>query len=284
MAETIQTYNTLKLVFEGELAILTLNRPEKRNAISPEMILELAAALMAIESGPARVVIITGEGKAFCAGLDLEALRSLAQQTADQNLSEARRMAQIFHRLWTFPKPVIAAVNGAALAGGCGIATLCDFTVASADAKFGYTEVRVGFIPALVSMYLARQVGDKVARDLFLTGRVFDAAEAYELGLVSRLAPQGGAMQAAREIAAMLLENSSASMEATKRLLVRQEEGLIDWRTEAALDESVTIRSTPDFREGLAAFLEKRKPRWTGETKSQATSTTESNANSAQKD
>jgi methylglutaconyl-CoA hydratase len=272
MAETSQSYNTLRVVFEGELAILTLNRPEKRNAISPEMILELAAAFMEIETGSARVAIITGEGKAFCAGMDLEALRNLAHQTAEQNRSEARRMSQIFHRLWTFPKPVIAAVNGAALAGGCGIATLCDFTVASADAKFGYTEVRVGFIPALVSMYLARQVGDKVAHDLFLTGRIFDAAEAYELGLVSRVAPAGSAMQVAREIAATLLENSSASMEATKRLLVRQEEGLIDWRTEAALDESVAIRSTPDFREGLAAFLEKRKPKWTGQSMSNATS------------
>jgi methylglutaconyl-CoA hydratase len=262
MPEDTANYNTLKLTTEGEVAVLALNRPEKRNAISPEMVLELAAALLAIESGSARVVIITGEGPVFCSGLDLGSLRDLAQQTADQNLNEARRMAQIFHRLWSFPKPTIAAVNGAALAGGCGIATMCDFTLASADAKFGYTEVRVGFIPALVSMYLTRQVGDKIARDLLLTGRTLDAAEAHTIGLVTRVAPVEKVMEAARELAATLLENSSGSIAATKRLLVRQEEGLIDWRTEAALDESVAIRSTADFREGLAAFLEKRKPRW----------------------
>ena len=256
------SYTTIKVESDGALALITLNRPDKRNAISATMIAELLAALDDVESGTERVAIITGTGKAFCAGMDLDALKSLATQSPEQNLADARRTAGFFRRLWSFPKPLIAAVNGAALAGGCGIATLCDFTLAAPEAKFGYTEVRVGFMPALVSMFLERQVGEKLARDLFLTGRILDAAEAKSIGLVTRIVPAEQLLPAARELAATLLANSPGGVQATKRLLVRASEAEIDRRIELAVSESVAIRSTPDFREGLAAFLEKREPRW----------------------
>ncbi len=169
------SYTTIKIDTDGMLAVIALNRPEKRNAISATMIAEILAALKDVESGSERVAIITAAGKAFCAGMDLDALKSLATQSPEQNLADACRTAGFFRRLWSFPKPLIAAVNGAALAGGCGIATLCDFTLAAPEANFGYTEVRVGFMPALVSMFLEKQVGEKLARDLFLTGRIVDA-------------------------------------------------------------------------------------------------------------
>jgi methylglutaconyl-CoA hydratase len=258
------SYHTIKVETDGTLALITLNRPEKRNAISAAMIAELLTALQDVESGGERVAIISGAGKAFCAGMDLDALKSLATQSPEQNLEDARRTAGFFRRLWSFPKPLIAAVNGAALAGGCGIATLCDFTLAVPEAKFGYTEVRVGFIPALVSMFLERQVGEKQARDLFLTGRILDAAEAKAIGLVTSIVPAERLMTGARELAATLMGNSPGSVLATKRLLVRASEAEIDRRIELAVAESVAIRSTPDFREGLAAFLEKRQPRWPG--------------------
>ena len=204
----------------------------------------------------AAVAIITGEGKAFCAGWDLGVLRGLAQQTADQNRNEARRMAQIFHRLWSFPKPLIAAVNGADARGRL----RCHGNAVRFYDRGGRCQVRIhrsarrdSFprwlldVPGATGR--ARQGG---ARSIAHRRRIVDAAEALELGLVTRVVPAGRAMEAARELAATLLENSSASMEATKRLLVRQEEGLVDWRTEAALDESVAIRSTPDFRERRA--------------------------------
>jgi methylglutaconyl-CoA hydratase len=261
------SYNTIKVDADGELALITLNRPEKRNAVSATMIAELMAALKDVESGSERVAIITGAGNAFCAGMDLDALKSLATQSPEQNLADARRTAGFFRRLWSFPKPLIAAVNGAALAGGCGIATLCDFTLAAPEARFGYTEVRVGFMPALVSMFLERQVGEKLARDLFLTGRILDAAEAKAIGLVTRVVPAEQLLAGARELAATLIANSPGSVLATKRLLVRASEAEIDRRIELAVAESVAIRSTPDFREGLAAFLEKRKPRWSGRQK-----------------
>jgi methylglutaconyl-CoA hydratase len=258
------SYATIKVESDGATAQVTLNRPEKRNAISATMIAEILAALKEVESGSERVAIITGAGKAFCAGMDLDALKSLATQSPEENLADARRTAGLFRRLWSFPKPLIAAVNGAALAGGCGIATLCDFTLAAPEAKFGYTEVRVGFMPALVSMFLERQVGEKLARDLFLTGRIVDAAEAKTMGLVTKVVAAEQLLPAARELGATLIANSPGSVLATKRLLVRASEAEIDRRIELAVAESVAIRSTPDFREGLAAFLEKREPRWRG--------------------
>jgi methylglutaconyl-CoA hydratase len=248
----------------GTIALITLNRAEKRNAISVAMIAELMSVLADLESGRERVVIITGAGKAFCAGMDLDALKALATQSPEQNLADARRTASFFRRLWSFPKPLIAAVNGAALAGGCGIATLCDFTLAAPEAKFGYTEVRVGFIPALVSMFLERQVGEKLARDLLLTGRILDAAEAKAAGLITKIVPLEELLKAARELAATLMANSPGGLEATKRLLVRASEAEIDRRIELAVAASAAIRSTADFREGLSAFLEKRQPRWSG--------------------
>ena len=257
-------YSTLRVTSEEQAAIITLARPEKRNAISPEMIEELLGALAAIEAGPERVAIITGEGKAFCSGMDLDALKKQIGESPQEILAGARRTATLFRRLWSFPKPLIAAVNGAALAGGCGIATLCDFTLAATEATFGYTEVRVGFMPALVSMFLERQVGEKVARDLLLTGRICDAAEAKLLGLVTRVVAAEQLLPAARELAAALVALSPGSLTATKRLLVRGSEAEIDRRISLALAESTAIRSTEDYREGLAAFLEKRKPHWTG--------------------
>src|ERR1700736_5715174 len=193
-------FETLKLDFPGELAILTLNRPEKRNAISPQMLSELQSAFDTIEKSPARVGILTGIGKAFSAGMDLEMLSAIARQSPQENMDDSRRMARIFRRIWSFTKPLIAAVNGAALAGGCGIATLCDFTLAVPEAKFGYTEVKIGFLPAIVSVFLTRQVGEKLAHDLLLTGRTVDAPEAAAIGLVTRVVPADQLQVSAREL------------------------------------------------------------------------------------
>src|SRR6202030_1107027 len=201
-------FETLKLEFPGELAILTLNRPEKRNAISPQMLSELQSAFDTIEKSHARVGILTGVGKAFSAGMDLEMLSAIARQSPQENMDDSRRMARIFRRIWSFSKPLIAAVNGAALAGGCGIATLCDFTLAVPEAKFGYTEVKIGFLPALVALYLERQVGEKIARDLLLTGRVLSPDEARVLGLVTRVVPAGELLSTARDVATTLIANS----------------------------------------------------------------------------
>jgi methylglutaconyl-CoA hydratase len=258
------SYETLTFDGAGEIATITLNRPDKRNAISTRMIEELLAALNEVETGPARIAVITGAGKAFCAGMDLEGLRAIATQSPEENVEDSRRMAKMFYRLFSFPKPLVAAVNGAAIAGGCGIATLADFTLAVPEAKFGYTEVKIGFIPALVAVFLRRQVGDKVTRDLLLSGRTMDATEAHRLGLVSEIVSAESLMEKARALGSQLIAASPTSIRRTKRLLLRSGEAQLQTEIENAIHENAEIRSTDDFREGLASFLEKRPPKWTG--------------------
>ncbi len=154
-------YKTLELVYDSGIVKITLNRPHKRNALSFQLLEELLNAFEEIEHSNAQVVILTGAGKAFCAGMDLDELGTLTGKSHDENVQDSRRMARIFRRLYDFPKPTIAAVNGAAIAGGTGLATMCDFTLAVPEAKFGYTEVRIGFVPAIVSSILVWQVGHK---------------------------------------------------------------------------------------------------------------------------
>jgi methylglutaconyl-CoA hydratase len=258
-------YTTLQLVQDAGVATLTLNRPDKRNAISYELIADLLRALDEVKSSPARVLIVTGAGKAFCSGMDLDNLKSLIGRTPEQNLEDSRTMVSLFRSLYEFSMPTIAAVNGAAIAGGTGLALLCDFTLAVPEAKFGYTEVRIGFVPAIVSTFLLRQVGEKIARDLLLTGRIFDADEAYRIGLLTQIVPQEQLMNRARELAAQLMESSPLSLAYTKRLLTDHARAELDEQIEAAIRENAGIRSTHDFREGISSFLEKRKPKWTGQ-------------------
>jgi methylglutaconyl-CoA hydratase len=259
------SYSTIELAETSGVATITLNRPDKRNAISYDLIEDLLGALREVTNSKAQVLILTGAGKAFCSGMDLENLQSLIGRSPEQSLEDSRTMASLFRTLYEFPKPTIAAVNGAAIAGGTGLATLCDFTLAVPEAKFGYTEVRIGFLPAIVSTFLLRQAGEKIARDLLLTGRLFDAAEAQRIGLVTEIVSTDLLLQRAEAIAAQLMENSPASLRYTKRLLSAAARAELDAQIDAAIKENAAIRSTADFREGISAFLEKRKPQWSSE-------------------
>ena len=260
-----QEYTALTLHYDGPLAIVTLNRPDKRNAISYELINELLRALGEVESSPAQILVLTGAGKAFCSGMDLDNLRSITRRTPEENRADSQIMANLFRSLYDFYKVLtIAAVNGPAVAGGCGLATLCDFTLASTEARFGYTEVRIGFIPAIVSAFLRRQIGEKHARDLLLTGRIIGADEAFRMGLVNEIVAPDKLLERARELAASLLQNSPASLLATKRLLKQYSSAELDRQIADAVEENAHIRTTADFREGVSSFLEKRNPRWTG--------------------
>ena len=259
------SFQTLELALDAQVATITFNRPDKRNALSFQMIGEILAALDEVEKSVAQVVIVTGAGKAFCAGMDLDELRSLTGKTHAENVEDSRRMAKLFRRLYEFPKPTIAAVNGPAIAGGAGLATMCDFTLAVPEAKFGYTEVRIGFVPAIVSSILVWQVGHKIARDLLMTGRLFEAPEARSIGLVNEVVAPENLMSRARELARQLMENSPTSVRLTKRLINNFIRDVLDRQTEEAVAENAAIRQTADFREGVASFLEKRKPRWSGQ-------------------
>jgi len=257
-------YKTIQLTHDPKVATITLNRPEKRNAISFVLIDELLQALDEVAKSDAAILIITGAGNAFSSGMDLDNLKALMGRSPEQNLQDSQTMVQLFRSLYEFPKVTIAAVNGPAIAGGTGLALLCDFTLAVPEAKFGYTEVRIGFVPAIVATFLLRQVGEKVARDLLLTGRIFGAEEAVRMGLISEIVAPDKLMSRARELAALLMENSLASLRATKHLLTDHARAELDLQIESAVRENAAIRTTADFREGISSFLEKRKPVWTG--------------------
>jgi methylglutaconyl-CoA hydratase len=256
------SYETILIREENGVLTITLNRPERRNAMTPQMQEELLAALQEAAAGDCRVVVLAGAGPAFCAGLDLSSLQGLDDTPPSEHTADAERVARLFRALYELPKPTIAAVHGAAIAGGAGLATICDFTLAVHGAKFGYTEVKIGFVPALVAAFLTLQIGDKRARDLLLTGRLFSAEEAHRLGLVDEVVHPEELRSHTLELAKCLKANSPESMAATKRLLAAQNKAWLDAAIEHALAENSDARATPDFREGVAAFLEKRKPVW----------------------
>lgn len=258
------SYKTIQIAYDSSIATITLNRPDKRNAISFELIDDLLAGLKEVEHSDALVLIVTGAGKAFCSGMDLENLKGLMGGTPEQNLKDSETMVRLFRSLYEFSKVTIAAVNGAAIAGGTGLALLCDFTVAVPEAKFGYTEVRIGFVPAIVSTFLLRQTGEKYARDLLLTGRIIGAEEAARMGLVNEIVAPEKLLTRVRELAALLMENSPSSLRATKKLLSDHSRAELDAQIGAAVRENAAIRTTADFREGVTSFLEKRRPVWSG--------------------
>jgi methylglutaconyl-CoA hydratase len=241
---------------------LTLNRPEKRNALSPELIEELTGALHDAAECSCGVVILTGEGPAFCAGLDLDHLATLSARTPEENRRDSENVARVLRTLYDFPKPVIAAVNGPAIAGGMGLATIPDFTLAVPEAKFGYTEVRIGFVPAIVASFLLRQVGEKHTRDLLLTGRLIKAQEALDLGLVTQIVTADQLMCTAKALAQSLLQNSPQAMQCVKKLLAKHASRRLDEELADAIEANSQQRSTEDFKEGVQAFLHKRRADW----------------------
>lgn len=254
--------STISIADEAGTRTITLNRPERRNAITAEMQDELIAALEAAVTNRCRVVVLRGAGEAFCSGLDLQALQQAGGEAATDYRADAERVARLFRTLYELPVPTIAAVHGAAIAGGAGLAFFCDFTLAVPAAKFGFPEVRIGFLPALVSVFLALQIGDKRTRDLLLTGRHFDAAEAHRLAIVSEVVPPEALTERVHSLAQTLAANSPESLAATKRLMAAQHRAWIDSAISLAIEASVRARETDDFGEGLAAYLEKRKPVW----------------------
>jgi methylglutaconyl-CoA hydratase len=258
----LNDYKTILVTNDGPTRTITLNRPERRNAITPEMQTELLTALEQTVASNSRVLVLRGAGDAFCAGLDLSWLQSDSNKTVAEHRAAAERLARLFTTLSELPIPTIAAVHGPAIAGGTGLAMLCDFTLATPAAKFGFTEVRIGFVPALVSAFLALHIGHKQAMDLLLTGRLFDADEALRLGLVNQIVPPEQLADRVQALADTLIANSPQALAATKRLIASQNREWLQTAIANAIEASIEARTTSDFHEGIAAFLEKRKPLW----------------------
>jgi methylglutaconyl-CoA hydratase len=241
---------------------ITLNRPDKRNALSSALIEELTAALLEAETCDCGVVILTGAGPAFCSGLDMETLETMHARTLQENRRDSENLARVLRTLYDFPKPIIAAVNGPAIAGGMALATIPDFTLAAPEAKFGYTEVRVGFVPAIVASFLIRQVGELRTRELLLSGKILKAQEALQLGLVTQIVEHDDLIPSAHALAQTLLLNSPQAMVAVKRLLSKHAKRRLDEEIEDAIEINAQQRSAEDFKEGILAFREHRRAEW----------------------
>ena len=241
---------------DGGILTLTLNRPAKRNALNAELIDLLHASLERADvDAEVRVVVLRGAGKDFCAGADLEELLASVDRSTSENEAAALRLGLLFVRIRDLPKPVVAMVQGRALAGGAGLATACDLVIAGSGAKLGYPEIQRGFAPAMVMALLRRVVGEKIALDLVLTGRVLDAADAQRMGLVSRVVQDGDLERETSALASELARSSASALAFTKQLFYHLEgESLADGVARGARVNAV-MRSTPDFRDAVARFL-----------------------------
>lgn len=240
------------------IARITLNRPEKRNALDAEVVSGLRSALADADRDPAvRAMVIGGAGKDFCSGADLAAVAKTAQGGVLDNIQDARNMAEVFLAIRRSPKPVIAAVHGRALAGGCGLATACDIVLASESAQFGYPEVNVGFVPAMVMALLRRSVSEKAAFALVMTGEIAGAARARELGLVHAVFSDSEFEANAAAFVTRLAAKPAAAVALTKQLLYRADALSFEAALEAGVEVNAIARMTDDFKRGVARFLEK---------------------------
>lgn len=248
------------------VATVTLNRPEVHNAFDDALIDALDGALTELDHNDAvRVVVLAAEGKSFSAGADIRWMQRMATYSEEQNLEDARRLAALMRTLDQMVKPTLARVHGSAFGGGVGLIACCDIAVASENARFALTEVKLGLIPAVISPYVSRAMGERHARRYMLTGERFSAEEGYRLGLVHDVVPQSVLDERISALIAMLLENGPAAMAAVKSLLRRTAGRTLD---EAMIEDTAIhiakIRATEEGKEGVTAFLQKRKPRWSG--------------------
>jgi methylglutaconyl-CoA hydratase len=254
---------SLLIESDGPVARLTLNRPEVRNAFNEESIAELTAWAESVSAGGvARVAVLSGAGPVFCAGADLTWMSKMVGYTREENLRDARAMAQMFDALDRLPIPLIGKIHGAALGGGAGLAAICDIVVAAEDASFAFTEVKLGILPAVISPFVLAKIGRSAARELFLTGARFSAARAREIGLVHAVAPADDLDRVIAKYVNDLLTSAPGAMAAAKRLIAEVATGSPTSASEFTIDAIAERRVSPEGQEGMTAFLAKRPPSW----------------------
>jgi methylglutaconyl-CoA hydratase len=254
----------IKTEIKNRIGYITLNRPEKRNAISKEMIGGLMEALWTLEQDEkAKVIVIKAEGKAFSAGADLAYLQELQNYSYQENLEDSEYLKKLFYKIYTMPKPIIAQIQGHALAGGCGLATVCDWSFAVPEAKFGYTEVKIGFIPAIVMVFLIRKIGEGKARHLLMGGEIIAAEEAKAMGLINEVVPGEELQQRVAEFAEKLaLSNSGSAMAMTKKMIAEVQGISIENALNYAAGCNAKARASEDCKRGIASFLSKENLSW----------------------
>lgn len=256
-------YTSLDLAITGPFATLTLNRPERHNAFDATLIAELTDAFVALATNDAvQVAILTGAGPSFCAGGDANWMRASATMSREQNVADAEALAAMFDAAWQLPKPLIGRVNGAAIGGGAGLVACCDLAVATETARFGFGEVKLGLIPAVIAQFVLPKIGVSHARALMISGERFTAERAFEIGLVHAITATDDLDRTVRSLAARMLSSGPEAVAATKRALDAV------WELDRAAARSdvvqalAAIRAGDEAQEGLQAFLEKRRASW----------------------
>jgi methylglutaconyl-CoA hydratase len=249
---------------KDRVGYITLNRPEKRNALSFELVSELKALFAHAETDSSvKVIILKANGDAFCSGADLAFLQQLQNFSYEQNLNDSRHLKELFLQIYTLKKVVIAQVQGHALAGGCGLATICDFTFVAHEAKLGYTEVRIGFIPAIVMVFLLRKIGEQKAKQMLLSGELITAEAALHLGLINQVIKKEILEEAVFEFAQKLIKNNSGqSMELTKQMIAKVQSLSLEEALDHAIQQNALARATEDCKKGVDSFLNKRELTW----------------------
>jgi len=258
-------YSTVTYSLINRTAVVTMNQPMKRNALNDVLINELIQLLqMTGRSNDSRVLILTGSGEAFCAGMDLDYLKIVSEKTQDENLNDARNLLKLLEIISSLRKPVIAMVNGPALGGGCGLAAACDFVFAArGKARLGTPEVRLGFVPAVILLFLIKRMGEGRAKELVLRGQILSAERAKEVGLVTEVVDDANLEGATMEFAEKLASTTSASsISLTKELFSRLNDMNLREVLEYAANLNALARKTDDFKKGIESFIKKEKLQW----------------------
>lgn len=254
----------IDLTISNRIGYITLNRPDKRNALSFEVVKELKEAFAKMEKDDAvKVIVLKANGDVFCSGADLSYLQKLQDFSYEENLEDSNHLKELFTQIYTLHKVVIAQVQGHALAGGCGLATVCDFTFSVPEAKFGYTEVKIGFIPAIVMVFLLRKIGEARAKQLLLSGDPVKAEEAFRLGLITKVVSKESLEADVNTFAQTLVTNNSAhSMMLTRQMIAQVQSMPLEEALTYAASMNAQARASADCKKGVAAFLNKEKLTW----------------------
>lgn len=256
-------YETVIVNIEGRIAEVTLNRPEVHNAFNNELINDLYDVFerLSLEEN-VRVIILTGNGKSFCAGADLNWMKSVVSYSYEQNYEESLKLAKLMYLVFTHPKPVIARINGSAIGGGVGLMSVCDILIASEDAKFGLSEVKLGLVPAAISPFVMSRIGEAHARELFITGERITAEHASEIGLINKCLPLDELDAAIDEKVKLILQNGPEAVRTVKEMIFKVTQVKFPEVQEYTARLIANLRLSPEAQEGMNAFLEKRKPNW----------------------